>query len=111
MLILIPTNLQVTSSECELAANIGLHVPSEADCRVMCDAYASSGLGCSFMAWFESPGNNCLLYTVPFWQFLSSCNVIAGPRDLTGCDVEHPEDNTCDAVRYLGLLLTFDYLW
>ena len=92
----------MTSSECEIASEIGLNVPSEADCRDVCDVYASAGLGCSFAAWDESAfSDNCLLYTLPFWQFLKSCKKLGGPPNLTGCDVEHPEDNTCDAVRYL----------
>ena len=105
MLLVRPTNLQVTSTECQPAMNTGLHVPLEADCMALCDVYASTGLGCTFAAWSESASINCRLYTLPFWQFLKSCKMLGGPNDLTGCDVENLKENTCDAFRYLQLLL------
>ena len=79
---------------------MGLHLESEADCWALCDLYGSIGQGCTFTAWSEWPfePQNCRIYRLPFWQYLSTCRVLAGPADLTGCQVEHPEDNTCDAV-------------
>ena len=92
------TNPQVTSSECQPASNTELHVTSETECRSLCDAYASTVLGCTFAAW-AGPASPCRLYTLPFWQFLTGCKALGGPPDLTGCHVEHPEDNTCDVIR------------
>ena len=83
----------------------------------LCDVYATTGLGCTFAAWAESASLNCRLYTLlPFWQFLKSCKMIGGPSHLdvtlkTGCDVENPKDNTCDAVRYLQLLLIWSSIY
>ena len=101
----------MTSSECELATNVGFHLDSKADCLGLCDVYASNGLGCTFAAWVESGSLNCRLYSLPFWKYLKSCKKLGGPPDLTGCHVDHPEDNTCDAVRYLQLILTWCSLY
>ena len=101
----------MTNSICEPVENIGLDVASEADCRDVCDVYASSGLGCSFAAWAESATtDNCLLYDLPFSTFLQSCKKVGGPPDLTGCEVERPHTYTCDTVRYLQFLIRFVYL-
>ena len=103
--------MQVTSSECNPAPNTGFHLNSKTDCLAMCDAYASSGLGCRFAAWVESASDNCLLYSLDFSTFLGGCRVLGGPPTSTsttpsGCDVEYPDDNTCDVVRYLSNVIT-----
>ena len=91
---------QVTHSECESADNSGFHVTSWVACRDLCKVFSNSGIGCSFSAWSSGSSQlNCRLYTVPFWQYLATCKLLGGPAYLTGCDVLHPEDNTCQAVR------------
>ena len=44
-----------------------------------------------------------------FSDYLNGCKLLGGPPNLAGCDVGHPEDNTCDAVRYHVTTSLFEY--
>ena len=82
-----------------MAPSEGFNLESEAACRHFCNVYADLGQGCTFAAWAPREDLNCMMYKIPFWQFLKTCKLLGAPSNLAGCEVEHPEDNTCDAVR------------
>ena len=54
--------------------------------------------GCSFAAW-KVRGGTCTLYNEPFANYISHCQQLCGPPDISGCSVDHPEENSCDGIR------------
>jgi len=74
---------------------------SEQDCVDLCNVYANiASLECTFAAWEKKTlMGTCHLYNEPFSTYLSHCDVISGPPDVSGCLVEHPDENSCHGVR------------
>ena len=74
---------------------------SEEDCVELCNFYANSAsFECTFAAWEKKTLMGiCHLYNEPFSTYLSHCDVISGPPDVSGCLVEHPDENSCHGVR------------
>ena len=74
---------------------------SEQDCVDLCNVYANiASLECTFAAWEKKTlMGTCHLYNEPFSTYLSHCAVISGPPDVSGCLVEHPDENSCHGVR------------
>ena len=98
---------QVTSSECsrdEPSIVYENHLESEEECRLTCNTFETISIGCTFAAWSTSHTQraNCRLYVEPFWKYLNHCDLLAGPSDLSDCDVDRPEDHSCDVLRYPG---------
>ena len=81
------------------------HLESEELCVKLCDTYAEVGLGCTFSIWTPRDAANCVLYDEPFAQFLSHCDVLGGPNEISssGCNVVNPEDHSCDGFRWFKL--------
>ena len=95
----------MTSSGCQPdQAFLVLLLESEEQCSNYCDVYADNGLGCTFSAWTPRDDANCLLFDQSFGEFLSHCDRIGGARNIssTGCDVDNPEDHSCDGFRWLN---------
>ena len=71
--------------------------------------FTSSFTDSFLLAWtIGDPDNNCRLYKEKFSLFLSHCDLVAGPFNLEDCDVDHPEDNSCEGFRspYLTITIT-----
>ena len=79
-------------------------VETEKECVALCQTYASiSVIGCTFAAWEAGVVlGKCTLYKEPFANFLAHCQLLAGPPDVSGCSVDHPAENSCDGIRFLG---------
>ena len=58
-------------------------------------------VGCTFAAWEASPvfGGTCTLYKEAFADYISHCQLLAGPPDISDCSVDKPEENSCDGIR------------
>ena len=42
----------------------------------------------------------CVLYIESFAKFISHCQLLSGPPDVSGCSVDEPEENSCDGIRF-----------
>ena len=101
---------KVTSSECsrdEALISYEGALENEEACIALCQTYSSvPTLGCTFASWESlGPFGNCILYKSPetFASYISHCNKLSGPKNVSGCSVETPEDSTCDVIRYFQL--------
>jgi len=98
---------QVTSSECsrdEALISYEGSLENEELCIALCQTYSSvPTLGCTFASWesLDGPFGHCILYKSPetFASYISHCNKLSGPKNVSGCSVETPEDSTCDVIR------------
>ena len=62
------------------------HLDTEEECVDMFNIYASKPAlgGCSFAAW-KLRGGTCTLYNESFANYISHCQELSGPPDISGC--------------------------
>ena len=99
--------LKVTSSECSRDEPFIVYentFATEEECITLCQAFATiPSVGCTFASWEDLGAfGDCILYNEPFADFISHCNQLSGPPDISDCSVENPEENSCDIFRYFG---------
>ena len=81
---------------------------TEEQCVSICQTYAAIPvMGCTFAAWEASwfLGGICTLYKEAFADYISHCQLLAGPPDISDCSVDNPEDNSCQGIRCLDQAL------
>ena len=98
---------KVTSSECSRDEPFIVYentFATEDECITLCRTFSTiPSVGCTFASWEDLGAfGDCILYKEPFADFISHCNQISGPPDISGCSVENPEENSCDIFRYFG---------
>ena len=84
------------------------HLEKEEQCIAICQTYSPiADVGCTFAAWEASAvfGGTCTLYKEAFADYISHCQLLAGPPDISDCSVDNPEENSCHGIRCLDQAL------
>ena len=69
-------------------------------------------MGCNFAAWEPGflLGGTCTLYKEAFADYISHCQLLAGPPDISDCSVDNPEENSCEGIRFLDQALVDSFV-
>ena len=103
---------KVTSSECsrdQPSIVFEDQLETEEECVSLCQTYANIPvIGCTFAAWEAGLVlGTCTLYKEPFANYIAHCQLLSGPPDISGCSVDHPEENSCDGIRFFVAVFSF----
>ena len=94
--------MQVTSTQCSVDSPSIVYEKSldaEDQCTQLCDSFSQTSVGCTFSHWTRDD-HYCRLYKEPLSAYLGHCQLLGGPPDLGDCPVTHPEDSSCDGLRW-----------
>ena len=75
-----------------------MRLDSEEQCHGTCNFYEDI-LDCKFSIWAPDEPANCLLYDLEISTFLHHCDLVGAPKYTNDCNIEEPEDFSCDGFR------------